>query len=438
MEKKWLLFNAVVLIVLVLFSIFLVWNFSFKEVAPSEQCLDVNNAASFVYDICYDAYSKSIFLNVQRSYDSYNIQNLKVSFFDFSNQFYKLRQVPGLNGSKVYKIPAEKNPKRIYVSYDINKDFSAPICNNTRSVSVGYCPSVQKNGINASITSIAGISSNNFIEIGTSTRNSDNLDLSLVDKERVWETKCDSIWECGEWGECIDGVQKRECRDSNNCFASTEKPRSVRYCNDDCVENWECSWSPCENGFTSPNCKDLNSCGTSYNIPKKLKCDKSSECLPDVECGEWSSCKVNYSFLDLSSKFVGNINGTRSRLCVDKNGCVNTKEEKGECSLSVDVYTKKSRECGQDFIEVYNSLNNKVLAKIKEGTGDNLYLNIYLDDYGEKGYCDYCFDGKKDGDEEDIDCGGSCKSCEEKQKVVDFEKDSWVESLGNWVGGLFD
>ena len=37
-----------------------------------------------------------------------------------------------------------------------------------------------------------------------------------------------------------------------------------------------------------------------------------------------------------------------------------------------------------------------------------------------EGYCDYCFDGIKNYDEEDIDCGGpNCPPCLEKKEYLD-------------------
>jgi hypothetical protein len=60
-------------------------------------------------------------------------------------------------------------------------------------------------------------------------------------------------------------------------------------------------------------------------------------------------------------------------------------------------------------------------------------LNINLDDGGESPYCDYCFDGKKSGDEEGIDCGGGCEACADKYRRVDFRKKTIFTRFSNWI-----
>ena len=80
-------------------------------------------------------------------------------------------------------------------------------------------------------------------------------------------------------------------------------------------------------------------------------------------------------------------------------------QEVRECSIGVDIYTKRFSKCGEDFIGVYNRLDNDLIARITEGTDENPYLNINLDDNRDDSYCDYCFDGKQNGDEDGVDCG---------------------------------
>ena len=64
MQKKWwVIVNVFVLVILVLILIGTIWDFSFKksEVLPKE-CIGINQNSNFVYDACYDAYSKNILL----------------------------------------------------------------------------------------------------------------------------------------------------------------------------------------------------------------------------------------------------------------------------------------------------------------------------------------------------------------------------------------
>ena len=109
MQKKWLILNILVLLIVIVMLVWIVWTFSFSEtVAPPEECVEVNKVASFVYDSCYDAFTKNIFLEVHRSYDQYHLEGFEFSFFDFSDKVYEISDVPNTNESKSYKIPAEK------------------------------------------------------------------------------------------------------------------------------------------------------------------------------------------------------------------------------------------------------------------------------------------------------------------------------------------
>ena len=435
MQKRWLVLNVLVLLIVVVMLVWIVWTFSFSEpVSPPEECIEVNKVTSFVYDVCYDAYSKSIFIEAKRSFDSYRINALQISFFDFVERSHSLTDVPNTKDSKAYKIPAEKNPETIYVSLDIVKDFSAPICEEPRSLFVRYCPlGEQEDTVNVSLSPLAGVNVKDFIEIERSPRqDSDVFSLDLVDKERVWKSQCESRWNCGSWEDCEGGVQKRECEDTKECFIPTDVPDTVQYCDGTCVENWECVWSGCKGGFTVPNCKDLSSCGTSYSIPQKLSCGDDKDCVPDIQCDAWSSCEVDYNFMDLVEGNIDALTGSKSRFCADNNGCADPQQEVKECSVSVDVYTKRFSKCGQDFIGVYNRLDNELIARISEGSDDAPALNINLDDE-ESIYCDYCSDGRMSGDEEGVDCGGSCKACVDKYKRIDFKKPTVWNKFSDWI-----
>jgi hypothetical protein len=280
------------------------------------------------------------------------------------------------------------------------------------------------------------VRSEDFIEIEKAPRqDSDVLALNLVDKERIWKSQCESSWKCGPWESCVDGVQKRSCEDSVDCFIPTDMPETVKYCDAGCTEEWECEWSECSGGVTVPQCRDLNGCGTSYSIPEKLECG-NKRCVPDIECGAWSSCEVNYNFMDLVGGAISNMKGTKSRICVDDNSCVDSREEVKSCSVNVDIYTRRFSKCGQDFIGVYDKLDNSLIARIEEGSVDNPHLNIHLDDGEESLFCDYCFDGTKNGDEVGVDCGGSCEKCSEKYKQIEFSKKGWLSRLGDWFKRL--
>ncbi len=436
MRNKWsTIFNISVLTVISLILIFIVWNFSFKTTAPAKiKCVDVNNGASFVYNACYDAYSKNILLNIKRGEDSYTVKSLKVSFFDFSKKSYNLDKVPAIGKSDSYKIPASKNPKHVDVTLSVVDKLSSSICKTPKTFFVRYCSSTRKNGVDVSITPLGGTDFKKFISIKDSSMDdSDILSSGLVDKERVWASKCGSDWSCENWGACSNGIQRRDCNDSKNCFVPTNVPKTVKYCNGTCIEDWSCEWSKCDSGFTVPKCRDLNSCRTFYNIPHKLACRTETKCTPNIECGKWSKCNVNYNFDDLTKGVARDLSGIQSRYCSDKNSCVSPKEETEKCSMSIDIYAKRVTRCGENFIGIYNSLNDKLIAKIKSGSLSNPYLNINLDRQESSQYCDYCFDGVMDGDETGIDCGGGCESCTDKYSVVTIKKQSWLQKIINTI-----
>ena len=414
----------------------MIFNFAYEPsiLETEEDCIEVNKVASFVYDSCYDAFTKNIFLEVYRSYDQYQLRGFTFSFFDFSDKVYEINDVPNTNDSKSYKIPAEKNPKNINVRLDIKKDFSAPVCEEPRTLFVKYCPpGIQEEGVNVSISPLNGQDVEDFIDVVKSPKqDSDVLSLDLVDKERIWKSQCESVWTCSSWEACEEGVRKRNCDDKNNCFIPTDMPSTVEYCEAGCQESWECEWSKCSGGYTVPTCKDLNKCGTSYALPQKLECMDGKTCVPDVSCDAWSECDIDYNFLDLMGGKVEEIQGSKFRVCRDRSGCISDREETRSCSISVDIYTKRFTKCGSEFIGIYNRLDNELIARIDEGTEDNPYLNIHLG--GEDSlYCDYCFDGIKNGDEEGVDCGGSCEACSDKYQMTTFKKQTWWSNFTGWI-----
>jgi len=428
--------NVVVLIIVIIFLGIMVFDFAYEPSVDERErdCVDVNKVTSFVYDSCYDAYTKNIFLEVRRSYDQYQLKGFEFSFFDFAERVYEISEVPNINGSKAYKIPAEKNPENLDVRLNVRKDFSAPICEEPRTLFIKYCPpGIQGEEVNISISPLNGEDIGEFVEVTKyASQGSDVLSLDLVDKERIWKSQCESKWDCSGWEVCENGVRKRTCEDRNDCFIPTDMPSTAEYCDGGCQESWECEWSECSGGYTVPTCNDLNKCGTSYALPQKLECNDGRACVPDIECDGWSECDVDYNFLDLVGGNVDEIEGSKFRVCRDRNNCISDLEEIRSCSVSVDIYTRRFTKCGEEFIGVYNRLDNELVARINEGTKDNPYLNIHLDSR-DSVYCDYCFDGVKNGDEEEVDCGGSCEACFDKYQKTTFKKKTWWNNFTDWI-----
>jgi len=62
------------------------------------------------------------------------------------------------------------------------------------------------------------------------TKNTENKKTNeVVIPETIPET-CEVNWICGEWTECIDDIQTRECKDENNCNIQNNKPLESREC----------------------------------------------------------------------------------------------------------------------------------------------------------------------------------------------------------------
>jgi hypothetical protein len=440
MQKRVItLINISILLIVVIALTFILLRYSIlnePETEQKEECIDVNNVASFIHSTCYDAYTKNIFMELERTQDAYSLQSITLSFFDTAQRNYTIKDIPKTNEKKTYKITTEKNPENINFILNIIKDFSAPICPNPRILFVKYCPpGSHREDVEVGIGKKRE-TDEDYISVGEAMReDSDILAQTLVEKERIWQSKCESQWQCEQWGACENGIQRRECTDIKECFIPTNMPDFTKFCDTKCVERWECTWSECSGGYTTPECTDLNKCGTKYNIPEKLECASDKRCQPDIECTEWTQCSSDYDFLNLIDG-VKEIKGTKSRTCIDKNKCTKTEHETINCSTRVDIYTRRIRKCGQDYIAIYNKLTNEFIAKIQQsGIEEQPYLNIYLREQ-ETEYCDYCFDGIKNGDETGVDCGGSCQSCETKQRISIYKKPSFWTKIETWFEKL--
>jgi len=425
-SKFWTFFNWGILIIVTGVAIWMVFGSlegsggsSSEDFGPSGDCIDVVKFDGFGYEACYDAYSEMVFLKVARVKGDYDVAKIDVSFVGLTSQSYELADVPAGGENRAFKLPSKKNPGNIEVRLDVNRDFEGFAC-GSESVFVGYCPAgTSGEGVDVSISPIEGIGFKDFVEVQDMPDfDSDIIVMDLVDREAVWESTCKSDWECGEWEACDGEVSHRDCKDLNGCVIPTNSPITAQRCDGACVESWECEWGGCEYGWSSPKCLDLNSCGTSFEVPAKLPCEERGKCIPEVVCSDWSECDVDYDFEDLVGKDeVKEIKGGKSRICVDKKGCVETVKEEAICSISIDIYTKRLERCGYNYIGVYDVLDDSTLAILQEGSAGNNFLNIYFDDQ-DGIYCDYCFDGERNGDEEGIDCGGSCKECFIERRVL--------------------
>lgn len=414
-------------LIIILILIFGIWNlFLFEPAVEKEECTDVNLAAGFVYDICYDSYTKNIIILVERESEDYTLNSFNVSFFDGKEKNYNLKY-DFVDGSQLYRFYAEINPGTINLALDIDEEFSKPICNESYKLFVKDCLTKSPGRV---VDTFGEGEKGDYILIEDFLK---KKAADFTNLESFWKLQCESDWNCLGWESCDGEIQRRTCEDLNNCAIPTDSPETVRYCGSKCIEDWDCEWSECINGFTTPSCEDLNNCNTSYILPPRVSCLFKEECTPFIQCEEWSDCDMDYTFLDLSEKDINEMGGVKSRICRDLNFCTDFIREIRSCSTGVDIYTQRFVKCDKTFIKIYNSLNDELIARIDEGTKENPYLNIYFDNQENDQYCDYCFNGKMDEDEEGIDCGGSCEECASKYGQISFSKKTWWNSFGDWV-----
>jgi len=106
------------------------------------------------------------------------------------------------------------------------------------------------------------------------------------------------------------------------------------------------------------------------------------------------------------------------------------------CDVSVPIKINKVKWCNEEYLEIFDQDTNQLVGRIKEkeifgSSNSQNRVDISFSNSDFKGYCDYCFDGVKNYDETEIDCGGkSCPVCLEE--FVYFDWVYWA-ILGSWV-----
>ena len=424
MNKKLAIFLSALGLVIILLATYFIFFFG-KSPEVEVSCLEINNELNFEIVACYDAYSGNIYLELFKRSDGYSVKGFYFSFFDFEEKSFDSVEEILKGRSYFYKVPAERNPAVGYFDFIVS---SSNKCGELRSIPIGYCPaSLSQANLQANLTLVSQGTIADFKDISKKFE-SDFLSKELVDRDSVWSAVCESNWDCGSWGDCFEGLRKRDCVDLSDCVVPTEIPKRVASCEGFCSEDWSCEWSKCVDGVSTPSCVDFNGCGTERDKPSEISCSK--KCIPDVYCNDWSFCNVDYDLLDVryDEYFY---KGFRTRLCQDRDNCVNSVIETKDCSLQVDVYTKIFDKCGKEYIGLYNSLTDEILATMQKDIGEVSSLNIDLTSSAEGIYCGYCYDGTLNGDEEQIDCGGSCLSCEDYVVFEDY-KLNFFEKIVKW------
>lgn len=181
-------------------------------------------------------------------------------------------------------------------------------------------------------------------------------------------------------GQCTAFGTQQVTMETIDSLCTSSTSITSRTCNPSCQESWSCQWSACTNGVVSPsNCVDRNSCGSTLNKPNAFSCSVGSEggagggaaivsanCSLDLQCEQWGDCTVETGFTDL--KFVANnLVGKKTRSCYDRNGCLAKPIlETDSCSFKIAIESKKKTICGKEYIEIYRSNSDYLLARIRD------------------------------------------------------------------------
>ncbi|MCX8159245.1 MAG: Ig-like domain-containing protein, partial [Candidatus Pacearchaeota archaeon] len=232
--------------------------------------------------------------------------------------------------------------------------------------------------------------------------------VSNCNRERKEEKTCcvDTTWTCSEWTKCIAWKQERDCL--SNCNNARHEEKDC-----ECVPNWNCSsWSKCENGIMTRDCDDLNNCNSIKDKPiTRADCrgkEDEGVCEPNFVCGEWMECEYAKEPSEVLRGMV-KYTGERKRICKDIQHCANDYVEKENCLSKYEVVVEGGTRCGERKLFGLGRENNTIFEINAETWKANRLDVIFMQKYAL--YCDWCYNGIRDYDEEGIDCGGSCKDC---------------------------
>ncbi|MFA5724439.1 MAG: hypothetical protein WC979_09365 [Candidatus Pacearchaeota archaeon] len=152
---------------------------------------------------------------------------------------------------------------------------------------------------------------------------------------------------CSKWGDCIGNIQKRSCINEN--FIG--KMEEIKDCSS---ENYQAE--------------------SFHDIPVK-----KTNCKPNFQCGEWSSCKDYYNLEDVANKNIL-LSSYRSRTCLDVNGCLYEKTEKEPCKNLDTFLTKISKAPNEKIMNFYDTNQNEILNMSFNSLKKSLDLNIVFNE----------------------------------------------------------
>ncbi|MFH1802458.1 MAG: hypothetical protein ABH864_03325 [archaeon] len=184
-----------------------------------------------------------------------------------------------------------------------------------------------------------------------------------------------------------------------------------------CSSSYECGpWSEqCEGGLKTRTCVDV-ACGK-REIVERSFCENPG-CTPNIECDKWGPCEYTGRTDKIFEAKIG-FGGEQSRVCRDTNKCgIASFYQYRSCNDEFELKLSPGRECNQDFLKVIGP-REETIAKInldrwKQNKFDLAFVQ------GERMYCPSCYDTVKNNDEEQPDCGGSCKPCKTERAILRY------------------
>lgn len=139
------------------------------------------------------------------------------------------------------------------------------------------------------VVTTSNISCGNWLNCSNQTQirnciNSSNCYNTSYNENRQCGIICTSLWNWSEWSGCIGGLQIRSVWDEHSCGNEVGKPLINQSCSgvEGCISNWNCDdWNPVDcpiNGIQKRTCTDDNSCDTN-----KLTKSETQSCIAKKE-----------------------------------------------------------------------------------------------------------------------------------------------------------
>ncbi len=196
-------------------------------------------------------------------------------------------------------------------------------------------------------------------------------DVNALDENRFDENgNCIEKWQCSEWGECVNGWEKRDCIDLHECDSEELKPRLYQHCG-------ECIHEETIDCITDENCSGIQECisgewedcvdNPEDNCPGECKNGYERICINYQNCPgtqicsdhEWKTCNDNPY-----DNCPGGCTSGETRNCTTTENCPGTQ-------FCVDnSWNSECFDYPNDYCPLLCEEQNKTEIELKEG---NLY-----------------------------------------------------------------